>query len=806
MKPIQLIDYSKINNSIPNISSLKAYAANDDIRFKYFNPHTNKYVDLTKYLDSIQITNNYSTSFMSLINIKLRTSNKIAHDVYRSYTTMKDSLYFELNIDRNIVNKQNLPIGYGSIYDILNTTSDSTTRIFGKKPYNDVKLVLVDLININPINEQDVVVSNIVDDNSYSYMLSLSLVVKDALLYNRKTFSVNRNAVTVGEVIKDVVKKCSYKLNELVIKTQPVDNTNRQPTINLYNSDFNNMLNELQNNVGTYIFGHKYYVDGKYLTLCDSQKELGRDDYDIHFEIMSKDTAATYKIPRGFLIGDVTTTTNKPIYCPIAEDSVQIINTIASTKELYGDSLEVSYKGYVVDVRLPKNLQEYNLSKKAFRKKTILKQNDSIFFETRIISEYNDKTFNMLINVENVDMDMFSFNKHVYVHYDDKNIGKLYNGKYKITEKVLLYDIFNQIKPLIPRVMLKLTKVVEELTYDHREMLFNQHYIDNKTIVKNADKQIVVSDLQLNPNSYNEPTMLLMSNLRMNQINKISDYRLFVKLNELKENIPELSNITISNYGLNYINTGTSLVAYKDILESKNILYDNTDIDISIYSGTIRISTTSKNEITPILGEDPKYPIDLNHTSSIPELFVGISMLQNKLTDITPILKNLDIIDMNKRWDSIIIVWLWLKSGALTRNDIRDSYQLTWMLSPYYIYMVLTYGQVMSVSNYRTIYYKPTNFNKIDNIEDISIGDIIIFKLSDGVDNYASYYAGSLLHRTSDHIYVAIGDIYHKFEILKIKYQNNIIYNNDLQFIIAGHIDSVPKKDSILDTPDVLIV
>ena len=113
------------------------------------------------------------------------------------------------------------------------------------------------------------------------------------------------------------------------------------------------------------------------------------------------------------------------------------------------------------------------------RIKRYKKENNSYFFETRLMSYLNDQIGRFNIEITGVFPEFFHHGKHIYIHFHDYLYSLFYNGEYKVTKRETFLPIEGKNLETIPKILITVNKVIDEIPYNFEDVLNNLLFPNN---------------------------------------------------------------------------------------------------------------------------------------------------------------------------------------------------------------------------------------------------------------------------------------------------------------------------------------
>jgi hypothetical protein len=442
--------------------------------------------DMTQYLTSVGIISDYLGGKASYFSIKAAIPNFECSRILKQYNENKNSVVFYMNILPIYTKNENN-------HSVLYSSGSSLIPNFKwNDPFSGLKLKLIDpSFNIMSSRNSLLEIDGLPESDQRNYpdtKFEVELFPDVSRTILRTSVSGSYNNKTILECLKDLGTKVNEanSLNPLEpIKFEFRTPDNEQNIINFVSTfEFlHDFYNRLESEVGVFYFGGKLFSEGRYLSLFDNQREITdfekeENPSDIYIEILKDNNDLDVISPDSCYIHNNPVTKIKDIYLTINESSVSIKDNYFETKEKGERISIVSDKEQLTDLLLPRNLctdiseldnSDFLVKIKTLRKKEL---QTGLFFETKIISEYNDSIMNVNLTLEGVDMDILTPVKHLYLHFYNPNYYK-YNGKYKIVNKLSNLSINRGGELFKIKNDLTLIRVVDEMTYNDKDLKTN---------------------------------------------------------------------------------------------------------------------------------------------------------------------------------------------------------------------------------------------------------------------------------------------------------------------------------------------
>ncbi len=519
----KIINFRKVRNLLFNM------ALNKDKKFVSYSHMSVKCIDyvldveipLSEYVSSIKITDNYETDMMSIVEVKFLIPHGLLLQILKLLS--KDTVTLRFYIDPVNADRDD---GGDPIPNKFNYASLESSNPHNGTPYIAVEYPTDELPNTSLDLDEE--------KKNTPFEFSLILLSEYGLRLKKSQFDYtgnltkdNLNATYIPSIVDTHLEKVRELIPEINIYKKAIDNTNRFPNLSFVNKNIYEIISYLDTEYGTHLFGSNVYLEGNNLYIGDMQLQSFGKDLDLFIDVMG-DTSAFdgglfFERVREDLVEE-SKVINRDIdldrYYVLTEESMAKPEFYkASGNELAGEHIVIRYNGKDRDLLLPRNLTSTNIGGdatmepnnteeaapvKSFFAKLIAKLSptervvntsstsryekpqNAYFYESKMLSDYNDASGHLDVYLEGVNPDLFHHGKHIYVHFHNTNFGKIYNWEYKVVVKETLYPIGNKKNSLVAtKIHLGLKKVIDELPYKYEELLTNAIYQDI-SIVRSA--------------------------------------------------------------------------------------------------------------------------------------------------------------------------------------------------------------------------------------------------------------------------------------------------------------------------------
>lgn len=519
----RLVDYEFIKNNlvtelIPNeneLGALKSYIFKFSINLKlYFKVIENseermEEVDLTEYLMTTTEYSPFDNQFVSYLEVNLILPPHIYNDIIKAVMNSEpNSYHFKIKIDRTRYSNT------GSSNAIVPTVLPETSGIFDKEIYEDVELIIM---NLNSMLTGEFSLSEYIMKNSSkvyidargklnstaSRRLKLELFSKAAININRATYVYNVDNVDPGNLLNPKIKDSLLnilvkRLPNLKIFTDSVHNTNKV-RFNFEELNLEQALAHIEENAGLYTFGQQNFIHGENLYIGDSQveSESFKNEPKIFITVVPTTSGYIDLINGACTINESISLTKQPkkiYYAFTSEANVQIHNNHEATIEKFGNIIKLDHNGKRDNLLLPRSL--IDSTTRDSKVKVYKKTTETIFFETKLLSEYNDQILVIDVVLRDFDPDFFFIGKHVVLHFISPNYSDEFTNQYKILNKTVQYNKGTETGDRLRSVIaLKLCRVVNEIPYYYKDQIEVKPIFDPDSTDKETNKITKIEEI-----------------------------------------------------------------------------------------------------------------------------------------------------------------------------------------------------------------------------------------------------------------------------------------------------------------------
>jgi hypothetical protein len=452
--------------------------------------------DLSQYITTLEEYCNYEDQVMNFFKIRLALPRWLYASILQALNRSKEgkALEFKLNV-RKLKNKY-INTQVTSADGFLQP--DTSTGYFNIDPYKD--LIVIPIDNDNKLMGQfsfTNLIANVKEqDNDTKYKLELVLFPKAAIKACKKTFDFQNASLSGLQQITDTVLESLKTSTEEPIKeimTSPIHNTNTIESLAIEKMDLVELFSYLDQYFGLYTFGSRFFFTGNSLFFSDTQvedPELVKNKPNVYINVFPAASSPELAVNGMIFL-------NGNVHCSVNEQAVTIIDTAASALELFGDNLRIISKSGQTSLLLPRNLLRRNFpiltdgsGASEERTKSYHKNDDSIFFETRLINSYSKESGYIDLIINNVDPAYFFLGKHVYMNFTNPELTSIHSDEYLVVNKTVIID---RVSATVNgnKVKLRLRRVVNEIPYDYVTQLsmlpiYSENQVNVNSVIQNA--------------------------------------------------------------------------------------------------------------------------------------------------------------------------------------------------------------------------------------------------------------------------------------------------------------------------------
>ncbi|MFA7142913.1 MAG: hypothetical protein WC175_02910 [Candidatus Dojkabacteria bacterium] len=426
--------------------------------------------DVSEYIVHVEEYANFEEQIMNFFRIKMALPRWLYTEILLQLSKNSEGnpAKFYLSIDK-----------FKKLYKNVSSEStgflvpEATSGYFSENLYKNLAIIPIDNDNklTGQFSFQELVTKPEEQDNDTKYILELDLFPEIAVAATKKTFDYDATNIPdlktfVNSILEHVNNSTGRALKQIIY--DEIHNTNSVANLSIEKMGLVELVSYIDQYFGLYTFGSLFFFNCDTLYFSDANIESPslKDKPRVYINIFPNASTPEFATDgMVFLDGN--------IYCNISETSIGINDTSSSALEIFGDNIIINSKVGQTTLLLPRKMIKRNIisgEDKKERTKSYTKNDDSVFYETRLIQGYNKDCGSIDITINNVDPDYFFIGRHVYLNFINPNFEDMYSDQYYVSNKTVVID---RKSPNLNgnKIRLQLRRAVNEIPYRYSDQI-----------------------------------------------------------------------------------------------------------------------------------------------------------------------------------------------------------------------------------------------------------------------------------------------------------------------------------------------